>query len=96
VSDLIHMRRAIERAAERLRAALSADAPTLAGSFLRERLIDRVVGYLAPALLGAGAAALGPAGVRTIGETHRLVYEEVVPVGPDLRVLARPAPKEES
>ncbi|MCG5212385.1 bifunctional diaminohydroxyphosphoribosylaminopyrimidine deaminase/5-amino-6-(5-phosphoribosylamino)uracil reductase RibD [Streptosporangium sp. KLBMP 9127] len=67
---------------------------TLAGSFMREGLIDRVVGYLAPALLGAGAAALGPAGVRTIGETHRLVYEDVTPVGPDLRVVARLASKE--
>ncbi|WP_233507061.1 bifunctional diaminohydroxyphosphoribosylaminopyrimidine deaminase/5-amino-6-(5-phosphoribosylamino)uracil reductase RibD [Spongiactinospora gelatinilytica] len=70
--------------------------PTLAGSFMREGLIDRVVGYLAPALLGDGPAALGPAGVRTIGQTHRLVFEEVVSVGPDLRVTARPAPSEEN
>ncbi|MDF5756832.1 bifunctional diaminohydroxyphosphoribosylaminopyrimidine deaminase/5-amino-6-(5-phosphoribosylamino)uracil reductase RibD [Spongiactinospora sp. TRM90649] len=70
--------------------------PVLAGSFMEQGLIDRVVGYLAPALLGAGAAALGPAGVRTIGRAHRLVYEEVTAVGPDLRVVARPAPSEEN
>ncbi|GAA0359099.1 bifunctional diaminohydroxyphosphoribosylaminopyrimidine deaminase/5-amino-6-(5-phosphoribosylamino)uracil reductase RibD [Microbispora corallina] len=69
--------------------------PTLAGSFLREGLVDRVVGYLAPALLGAGAAALGPAGVETIAEAHRLEFEEVTPVGPDLRIVLRPqSPKE--
>jgi diaminohydroxyphosphoribosylaminopyrimidine deaminase/5-amino-6-(5-phosphoribosylamino)uracil reductase len=68
---------------------------TLAGSFMREGLVDRVVGYLAPAVLGAGLAALGPAGVRTIGETHRFVYEDVERVGPDLRVVARPASKED-
>lgn len=70
--------------------------PTLAGSFLREGLVDRVVGFLAPALLGAGAAALGPAGVPTIGDIHRLEFEEVTPVGPDLRVVLRPLPPKES
>ncbi|MFF5204636.1 bifunctional diaminohydroxyphosphoribosylaminopyrimidine deaminase/5-amino-6-(5-phosphoribosylamino)uracil reductase RibD [Streptosporangium sp. NPDC000396] len=69
--------------------------PTLAGSFLNEGLIDRVVGYLAPALLGGGAAALGPAGVTTIAETHRLEFEDVTPTGPDLRLTARPIPVKE-
>ncbi|GIH59524.1 bifunctional diaminohydroxyphosphoribosylaminopyrimidine deaminase/5-amino-6-(5-phosphoribosylamino)uracil reductase RibD [Microbispora siamensis] len=64
--------------------------PTLAGAFLREGLVDRVVGYLAPALLGAGAAALGPAGVSTISEIHRLEFAEVTPVGPDLKLVLRP------
>lgn len=68
--------------------------PTLAGSFLREGLVDRVVGYLAPALLGAGRAALGESGVDTIAQTHRLIFQEISPVGPDLRVTARPVPKE--
>ncbi|MBB2746074.1 UNVERIFIED_ORG: diaminohydroxyphosphoribosylaminopyrimidine deaminase/5-amino-6-(5-phosphoribosylamino)uracil reductase [Microbispora rosea subsp. rosea] len=64
--------------------------PALAGAFLREGLVDRVVGYLAPALLGAGAAALGPAGVSTITEIHRLEFAEVTPVGPDLKLVLRP------
>ncbi|ADG88089.1 riboflavin biosynthesis protein RibD [Thermobispora bispora] len=68
--------------------------PTLAGSFLREGLVDRVVGYLAPALLGAGSAALGPAGVTTIAERHRLEFEEVTRIGPDLKVVLRPSRKE--
>ncbi|MGW4469146.1 bifunctional diaminohydroxyphosphoribosylaminopyrimidine deaminase/5-amino-6-(5-phosphoribosylamino)uracil reductase RibD [Nonomuraea sp. NPDC004354] len=67
---------------------------TLAGSFMREGLIDRVVAYLAPALLGSGGAALGQAGVRTIADTHRLVFEEVTPIGTDLRITARPVTEE--
>jgi diaminohydroxyphosphoribosylaminopyrimidine deaminase/5-amino-6-(5-phosphoribosylamino)uracil reductase len=76
--------------------ALLEGGPTLAGSFLREGLVDRVVGYIAPALLGTGAAALGAAGVTTIGEILRLEFEEVTPIGPDLRLVLRPAPPKES
>jgi diaminohydroxyphosphoribosylaminopyrimidine deaminase/5-amino-6-(5-phosphoribosylamino)uracil reductase len=69
--------------------------PTLAGAFLRQGLVDQVIGYLAPALLGAGAAALGPAGVETIAGVHRLAFDDVTPIGPDLRVVLRPqSPKE--
>nr|WP_204039953.1 bifunctional diaminohydroxyphosphoribosylaminopyrimidine deaminase/5-amino-6-(5-phosphoribosylamino)uracil reductase RibD [Acrocarpospora phusangensis] len=70
--------------------------PVVAGSFLRAGLVDRVVGYLAPALLGSGPAALGPAGVPTITETHRLTFDEISPIGPDLRLVARPAPPKET
>ncbi|MEU4514735.1 bifunctional diaminohydroxyphosphoribosylaminopyrimidine deaminase/5-amino-6-(5-phosphoribosylamino)uracil reductase RibD [Nonomuraea wenchangensis] len=64
--------------------------PALAGSFLREGLTDRVVAYVAPALLGAGRAALGPAGVGTIDAIHRLTFDEISPIGPDVRLIARP------
>nr|WP_311132481.1 bifunctional diaminohydroxyphosphoribosylaminopyrimidine deaminase/5-amino-6-(5-phosphoribosylamino)uracil reductase RibD [Nonomuraea gerenzanensis] len=64
--------------------------PTLAGSFVRRGLVDRVVAYLAPALLGSGRAALGAAGVGTIGELHRLTFDEISPIGPDVRLVARP------
>ncbi|NUT11414.1 MAG: riboflavin biosynthesis protein RibD, partial [Nonomuraea sp.] len=66
--------------------------PTLAGAFVRRGLVDRVVAYLAPALLGEGPAALGPAGVRTIAGLHRLTFDEFSPIGPDLRLIARPTP----
>ncbi|RJL31340.1 bifunctional diaminohydroxyphosphoribosylaminopyrimidine deaminase/5-amino-6-(5-phosphoribosylamino)uracil reductase RibD [Bailinhaonella thermotolerans] len=69
--------------------------PTLAGSFLAGGYVDRVVAYLAPTLLGSGRAALGDAGVATLAEAHRLRIEDVTPVGPDLRVIAVPAAKEE-
>ncbi|WP_308164861.1 bifunctional diaminohydroxyphosphoribosylaminopyrimidine deaminase/5-amino-6-(5-phosphoribosylamino)uracil reductase RibD [Nonomuraea sediminis] len=65
--------------------------PTLAGAFLAAGLVDRVVAYLAPALLGGGAAALGDAGVRTIAHLHRLTFDDISQIGPDLRLTARPA-----
>ncbi|MEV0820356.1 bifunctional diaminohydroxyphosphoribosylaminopyrimidine deaminase/5-amino-6-(5-phosphoribosylamino)uracil reductase RibD [Nonomuraea rubra] len=64
--------------------------PTLAGAFVRQGLVDRVVAYLAPALLGSGRAALGAAGVGTIAGLHRLTFDEISPIGPDVRLIARP------
>lgn len=61
---------------------------TLAGSFVRDRLVDRVVGYHAPALLGAGPPVLGAAGVTTIGEAVRLDVQSVTQVGVDVRIDA--------
>ncbi|GAB1817394.1 bifunctional diaminohydroxyphosphoribosylaminopyrimidine deaminase/5-amino-6-(5-phosphoribosylamino)uracil reductase RibD [Herbidospora sp. RD11066] len=70
--------------------------PTLAGTFLRTGLVDRVVAYLAPAFLGSGSTALADAGVATIDGIHRWEFEDVVPIGPDLRITARPAPPKEN
>jgi diaminohydroxyphosphoribosylaminopyrimidine deaminase / 5-amino-6-(5-phosphoribosylamino)uracil reductase len=63
--------------------------PVLAGAFVAAGCVDRVVGYLAPALLGAGAAALGPCGVGTVTQAMRLWLDDVERVGPDLRLTAR-------
>ena len=62
--------------------------PTLAGSFLAEGLVDRVVAYLAPTLLGAGPAALADAGVATLAEAYHLDIEDITAIGPDLRITA--------
>jgi diaminohydroxyphosphoribosylaminopyrimidine deaminase / 5-amino-6-(5-phosphoribosylamino)uracil reductase len=64
--------------------------PTLAGAFAAAGLVDRVVGYLAPVLLGAGPTALGEAGVGTIADALRLRIDEVVRIGDDIRITARP------
>jgi diaminohydroxyphosphoribosylaminopyrimidine deaminase/5-amino-6-(5-phosphoribosylamino)uracil reductase len=71
-----------------VRAALLEGGPTLAGSFLAAGLVDRVVGYVAPKLLGAGAAALGDAGVPTVDEAIELEFTDVTRVGSDLRFTA--------
>jgi diaminohydroxyphosphoribosylaminopyrimidine deaminase / 5-amino-6-(5-phosphoribosylamino)uracil reductase len=65
--------------------------PRLAGAFVAAHRVDRVLAYLAPALLGAGRAALGDAGVGTIGAIERLHVDEVRRVGVDLLVDAVPA-----
>ena len=46
-----------------VRTVLLEGGATLAGAYVAAGLVDRVVAYLAPALLGAGPAALGPAGI---------------------------------
>jgi diaminohydroxyphosphoribosylaminopyrimidine deaminase / 5-amino-6-(5-phosphoribosylamino)uracil reductase len=64
--------------------------PTLAGAFLRAGLVDEVVAYLAPVLLGAGRHALDDAGVQTLAEAVRLDVSDVTQVGADLRLTGRP------
>jgi diaminohydroxyphosphoribosylaminopyrimidine deaminase/5-amino-6-(5-phosphoribosylamino)uracil reductase len=64
--------------------------PTLAGAFVAARAVDQVIGYLAPALLGAGPAALADAGISTITQALRLEITETARLGPDLRITAVP------
>jgi diaminohydroxyphosphoribosylaminopyrimidine deaminase/5-amino-6-(5-phosphoribosylamino)uracil reductase len=64
--------------------------PTVAGAFLAAGAIDKVVAYLAPALLGGGLPALGDAGIHTIADASRWRIDEVDMVGGDVRIVARP------
>jgi diaminohydroxyphosphoribosylaminopyrimidine deaminase/5-amino-6-(5-phosphoribosylamino)uracil reductase len=68
--------------------------PTLAGGFLRAGLVDRVVAYLAPTLLGDGVAALSGTGVATLADGVALEITDVRRLGPDVRLTARPRPQE--
>jgi diaminohydroxyphosphoribosylaminopyrimidine deaminase/5-amino-6-(5-phosphoribosylamino)uracil reductase len=77
-----------------VRAVLLEGGPTLAGAFLRAGLVDKVVGYVAPKLLGAGPSALAGAGVHTIAEAIDLEFVDIAQVGPDLRFTALPRKKE--
>jgi diaminohydroxyphosphoribosylaminopyrimidine deaminase/5-amino-6-(5-phosphoribosylamino)uracil reductase len=72
------------------RRVLLEGGPTLAGAYLREGLVDEVVGYIAPKLLGAGPSALAAAGIGTIAEAIDLELTDVRRVGPDLRIGALP------
>ena len=45
----------------------------LAGAFWRAGLVDEVLAYLAPTLLGAGPCAVGDLGITTIDDAVRLV-----------------------
>ena len=61
----------------------------LNGSFLREGLVDELLLYIAPKLLGPGAglAHIGP--FDALQQGLDLVFTEVAPVGNDLRIRAR-------
>jgi diaminohydroxyphosphoribosylaminopyrimidine deaminase/5-amino-6-(5-phosphoribosylamino)uracil reductase len=76
-----------------VRAVLLEGGPTLAGGFLAAGLVDKIVGYIAPKLLGAGQPSLVDAGVTTIAEALELDLTDITQVGPDLRFTASLRPK---
>lgn len=73
-----------------VRHVLVEGGPTLAGAFVEARCVDEVVAYLAPALLGAGPAALGDAGIGTLADALMLEIESVSRLGEDIKVVGRP------
>jgi len=62
----------------------------LNGSWIRERLVDELLVYVAPKLLGIGRelAAFGP--LESLADSVELRFVSITPVGQDLRILARP------
>lgn len=71
-----------------VRAALLEGGPTLAAAFLRAGAVDRIVGYHAPALLGAGPTLVGDLGISGVAGALRLVVEDVRVIGADVRITA--------
>ena len=51
--------------------------PTLAAAFLRAGLVDEIVTYVAPMLLGAGRSAVADLGITTIADAFRPVVTDV-------------------
>jgi diaminohydroxyphosphoribosylaminopyrimidine deaminase/5-amino-6-(5-phosphoribosylamino)uracil reductase len=62
--------------------------PTVAAAFLAAGLVDEVIAYVSPALLGSGAHAVGDLGIQTIDQALRLTPHEVTTIGPDIRIRA--------
>ncbi len=67
--------------------------PTLASAFLRAGLVDEVLIYLAPMLIGGPRVALDELGVTTIAEAHRLRIHRIETLGDDVLIVARPTPQ---
>jgi len=66
--------------------------PTLVGEFLRAGLLDELVVYMAPRLLGSDARPmLELTGISSLNDTPTFDVIEVTPLGHDLRMLLRPA-----
>jgi diaminohydroxyphosphoribosylaminopyrimidine deaminase/5-amino-6-(5-phosphoribosylamino)uracil reductase len=62
----------------------------LNGSLIRENLVDEYLVYLAPKLLGIGQGMTNLGPWTSLGEAINLDFQSIQPVGPDLRILARP------
>lgn len=61
----------------------------LNGSFLREGLVDEMLLYLAPRLIGPGLGMAQTAPLQTLADGTALDYVSVDRIGPDLRIVAR-------
>jgi diaminohydroxyphosphoribosylaminopyrimidine deaminase/5-amino-6-(5-phosphoribosylamino)uracil reductase len=55
--------------------------PTLAAAFVRAGLVDEVVTYVAPMLLGSGTSAVGDLGIATIADALHLQITDVTTLG---------------
>lgn len=64
--------------------------PTLASAFLRAGLVDEVLVYLAPLLLGGPRMALDDLGITTMTEARALSIHRIETLGDDLLIVARP------
>jgi diaminohydroxyphosphoribosylaminopyrimidine deaminase/5-amino-6-(5-phosphoribosylamino)uracil reductase len=65
--------------------------PRLAGAFISSKLVDELVLYVAPTLLGADAAPLmHVSGSRVAGSLPPFEFQEVRRIGPDLRLILVP------
>jgi len=58
--------------------------PTLAGVFLRAGVVDRILAYIAPILLGGPVTAVDDVGVGTIADALRWRYDGIELLGPDV------------
>jgi diaminohydroxyphosphoribosylaminopyrimidine deaminase/5-amino-6-(5-phosphoribosylamino)uracil reductase len=70
--------------------------PTVAAAFLRAGLVDEVVAYVAPKLLGGGPNVVGDLAVGSIADSLDLMLLDVTRLGDDVRLTYQPLlqPKE--
>ena len=68
--------------------------PTLASAFLAAGLVDEVLVYLAPMLLGGPRVAVGDLGITGIAEARHFDFAAVERLGDDLLVVAHPVSRE--
>lgn len=83
-----------ELARRGIRSLFIEGGPTLASAFIAAGLVDELLVYLAPALLGGPRLALGELGVPTIDAAFRFDFAVIERLGDDVLLVARPKPTE--
>lgn len=83
-SDLVELQR------RGIRSLFVEGGPTLASAFLAAGLADELLVYLAPAVIGGPRTAVADVGVATIADALRYDFADLVRLGDDLLVIARP------
>lgn len=73
-----------------IRHAFLEGGPTVGAAFLRAGLVDELVVYVAPVLLGDGPAAVGSLGIENINGAARFELHDVTRLGNDIRLRLRP------
>ena len=64
---------------------------TLAKSFIENQLVDELILYLAPKLMGSdGRGLMGALGLSSMADVIDVTIKDVRMVGPDIRVVAHP------
>ncbi len=64
--------------------------PRLAGAFLRERLVDELILYVAPHFLGVDAAPLAALSGAGLMQFPPFEFKDVRRIGADLRLILTP------
>jgi diaminohydroxyphosphoribosylaminopyrimidine deaminase/5-amino-6-(5-phosphoribosylamino)uracil reductase len=82
-----HEALALLRARDRQHVLLEG-GPTLAAAFVRAGVVDELVAYLAPALLGAGTPAVADLGITTVSAALRPRVSDVTVLDGDVRITA--------
>lgn len=72
-----------------IRSVFVEGGPTVTSALIAAGLVDELLVYVAPVLLGGPRTALGDIGVPGIAEAHRLVLTETLPLGADTLFHAR-------
>ncbi len=88
-------REVLDVLAEReVRHVLLEGGPRLAAAFLQADLVDEMVWYAAPVILGAGPSAIGDLDITTIAQALRLREVRVEQIGDDARIVGQIQPRE--
>lgn len=98
--DVVHLRIRDPRAilddlwTRGVRHVLLEGGPTVAAAWLEASVVDRLVWFVAPVILGAGPSAVGDLGVTSLADARRWEVLEVCRRGDDARIMAAPLSNE--